>query len=69
MADENKFQIGDQVQLLSGGPVLIVVEDGRPSGEYGCAWFAKDDTLQKAFLPSMVLRKADEDRGPRVWSV
>ncbi len=45
----SEFAIGDQVVLLSGGPVMTVTNEG--GGEVELTWFADDDRLQKACLP------------------
>lgn len=41
MATRNSFKIGDQVQLISGGPAMTVTsETASSSGHIFCSWFS-----------------------------
>lgn len=38
---KEKFKLGDQVRLLSGGPVMTISDlPMSPADYYGCTWFA-----------------------------
>lgn len=38
--NQPKYNVGDQVQLKSGGPCMTIKELTRGSGGYRCQWFA-----------------------------
>ena len=38
----SKFNLGDQVQLKSGGPIMTV-EKVTSHGTVTCSWFAKEE--------------------------
>jgi uncharacterized protein YodC (DUF2158 family) len=43
MAEKHTFKIGDQVELISGGPTMTVtseLEDHRSTGHVYCSWFS-----------------------------
>ena len=50
----SKFKVGDQVQLISGGPLMIVesVELIKKTGNYliGCKWFDKETQSSRTNL-------------------
>jgi uncharacterized protein YodC (DUF2158 family) len=62
------FKVGDEVQLVSGGPSMTVTATGRPKGTYPrdddhfvrCTWFDNDEHVQSAPFPPAALR-----RGPK----
>ncbi len=54
------FAIGDQVVLLSAGPVMTVMNEG--AGEVELVWFAADDRLQKATLPAGCVELFDPEK-------
>jgi uncharacterized protein YodC (DUF2158 family) len=53
------FEIGDTVEMLSGGPVMTI--SGRPSKSklVSCEWFVGGNHHWDAFEPAM-LRKVDQ---------
>ena len=54
---ERVFEIGDTVQLKSGGPVMTVERVSKSGGRSGCTciWF-KDEKKEFAFFPHEALR-------------
>jgi len=47
-----QFEVGDVVQLKSGGPRMTVVGADKPTpDEVHCAWFAKERMERAAFPP------------------
>ena len=65
---EQKFNIGDKVQLKGGSPVMTVTNDkhgmdlklGRVfNGEYTCSWFDKNDQPQIMSFPQDSKDKID----------
>jgi len=57
---QNKFKVGDSVQLKSGGPEMIVTEVLDDLGDHAivwCKWFVNDKTESDTF-PSLALKVA-----------
>jgi uncharacterized protein YodC (DUF2158 family) len=58
------FNVGDIVQLKSGGPKMTVnvlmKVGGFHGGEYLCQWFG-GKKLEQGYFPSDSLKKADEN--------
>ena len=48
------FNIGDQVQLKSGGPCMTTAEL-LPTQDWKCIWFDQSETLQHGFFPPNTL--------------
>ncbi|GHC35152.1 hypothetical protein GCM10010096_00040 [Alcaligenes pakistanensis] len=48
------FNVGDVVQLRSGGPEMTVLAVLH-SGEVTCAWFTPDDAIQSEKIPIAAL--------------
>jgi uncharacterized protein YodC (DUF2158 family) len=46
--ENSKFKVGDNVQLVSGGPQMTVKEYSN-SNTVLCEWFAKDDFKKHTF--------------------
>jgi len=57
MAD---FDLGDVVELVSGGPNLTVVEVADDDGEVKVAWFI-DDELVSSYLPEAAFRLVETE--------
>ena len=57
MAD---FDLGDVVELVSGGPNLTVVECADDDGEVKVAWFI-DDELVSSYLPEAAFRLVETE--------
>jgi len=57
MADS--FNVGDKVQLKSGGPFMTVesVETFGNSDTVECVWFNNDDESHRESLPAAALKK------------
>lgn len=50
MSDElETFEIGDLVQVKSGGPAMTVQEISHMTGEYQCVWFNGNIKQQSSF--------------------
>ena len=48
----NKYNIGDQVQLKSGGPTMTITDSGLSSNSYvGCTWFSGKKAERGTFPP------------------
>lgn len=61
------FEIGDPVQLISGGPAMTVQDVCRLTGDYKCVWFNGCIKQQSSF-PEKVLQvytppKDDDENG------
>ncbi|USY23927.1 DUF2158 domain-containing protein [Alcaligenes sp. 1735tsa3] len=49
------FQVGDVVQLKSGGPEMTVI-DKRPDGsKVECMWFVPNDEARTQSIPAVAL--------------
>jgi len=57
MAD---FDLGDVVELVSGGPNLTVVEVADDDGDVKVAWFV-DDELVSSYLPEAAFRLVETE--------
>ena len=57
---QNEFQLGDLVQLKSGGPAMTITEIRDDVGDdvVWCKWFANNKTESDSF-PPLALKKAD----------
>ena len=49
-----QFQIGDVVQLKSGGPTMTVV--GEHQGDLLCRWFANESVPKDGSFPAAALK-------------
>ncbi|TGV05219.1 DUF2158 domain-containing protein [Alcaligenaceae bacterium 429] len=57
---EVKWNIGDVVQLRSGGPRMTVTQLGLTHGRVECSWFVADTELRSAVSDSQgVVRGGD----------
>lgn len=66
MSDQEiDFEIGDLVQVKSGGPAMTVEGQSRMTGEYQCVWFNGAIKQQSSFSKSVLKvwepPKDDED--------
>lgn len=61
MAKNDGFEIGDLVQLLSGGPVMTVHSIHELGGMVGTTWFSGRKLERATFNPD-TLRRASEDK-------
>ena len=57
MAD---FDLGDVVELVSGGPNLTVIECADDDGEVKVAWFV-DDCLMCTLLPEAAIKLVETE--------
>lgn len=55
----NEFEIGDVVQLKSGGPKMTVKFSPPEKGEVLCQWFG-GSKLESGYFPKASLIKIDE---------
>jgi uncharacterized protein YodC (DUF2158 family) len=59
MAGENGFQLGDRVQLRSGGP-LMTVGEVSDDGSIWCEWFdSKGELKANSFKPHSLAKVRD----------
>lgn len=52
-----KWQIGDVVQLKSGGPHMTVTQLGLTHGRVECSWFVEETELRSAFIHSQAIAR------------
>lgn len=55
-ATEAKFQIGDQVEFLSGGPIMTVTKETGIGSTLACSWFYEGVTYVTEEIPGAALR-------------
>lgn len=60
MARNQKFKVGDIVQLKSGGPKMTVTDDESVGGFVRCSWFAGAKLNHGAFTPDALLLVPDD---------
>ena len=50
---DSPFEVGDEVQLKSGGPVMTVASEpmANPKGQHRCTWFDGGELREGYFLP------------------
>jgi uncharacterized protein YodC (DUF2158 family) len=54
--------VGDLVQLKSGGPIMTVVGTAEYTGDTICKWFDPSSKLQQAeFAPGALTRVEDDE--------
>lgn len=53
------FQVGDVVQLKSGGPQMVVTYVGE-RGDCRCDWFVQDTSVQNYNFPPQALEPVIE---------
>lgn len=52
---QRKFQTGDKVKLISGGPAMTVLGYDPIDGlNVTCHWFSKDNIIEKSFHQNML---------------
>lgn len=56
---EAKFKEGDLVELLAGGPIMVVDSVDRTGEGYSCIWFA-DKKRERAHFRAATLRPAEK---------
>lgn len=54
---ESKFQVGDVVQLKSGGPNMTFERFDKHTGSVFCKWFDKDEIHQSNYFNQECLIK------------
>lgn len=58
---EDDFQIGDEVHLSSGGPIMTIKQISEDGKELTCRWFDKTQNLKtEAFDRGELKKKSDE---------
>lgn len=64
----NKLDVGDVVQLKSGGPQMTVVEVGE-SSDVKCMWFPdyKSESVREDHFPIDALKKVQGRSGTQVY--
>jgi len=57
-----QWNVGDVVQLKSGGPIMTVTETGEYQGKITiwCTWFKNGDKAQDTFPPESLTTVDDE---------
>ncbi len=55
-----EFEVGDVVQLKSGGPNVTVRSRNEIDGDYHCQWFAGSKLSSGWFVPEALV-KVEED--------
>ncbi len=58
MASDNGIQLGDRVQLKSGGPVMTVGEVSSDDSLW-CQWFDKGELKANSFNPRVLVKVRD----------
>jgi len=67
MAEQSQYQVGNLVQLLSGGPTMTILHLNYANDAHQCAYFNKDDEYKTALIPPAALKAVSSDTGR--WSV
>lgn len=49
------MKIGDRVQLVAGGPAMVIAETGYAEGRWIVCWLDKEEKMQQANLPEAAL--------------
>ncbi|MGZ9568755.1 YodC family protein [Alcaligenes nematophilus] len=49
------FQVGDVVQLKSGGPEMTVIDKGLDGSKVECMWFVADNESRTQAIPTVAL--------------
>lgn len=52
----DKFEIGDVVQLKSGGPKMTIIEITPDKSRLLCTWFAGGNNKQASFLSAIIVK-------------
>jgi uncharacterized protein YodC (DUF2158 family) len=53
----DRFQIGDSVELNSGGPPMTVYDIGRVTGWLLCQWETTEGKRQEGAFPAVCVRR------------
>jgi uncharacterized protein YodC (DUF2158 family) len=61
MAKAKGFDVGDRVQLNSGGPVMSVKWVSENGRNYDCQWFAGKKLDKGNFVAEQLVRVPDEE--------
>jgi uncharacterized protein YodC (DUF2158 family) len=57
--EKPKYEVGDVVQLKSGGPEMVI--EKRRSGRYYCRWFWIDCKAESAYFDEAILMEVESD--------
>lgn len=49
------FQVGDVVQLKSGGPEMTVIDQSQNGSKVECMWFVADNEFRTQSMPAVAL--------------
>jgi uncharacterized protein YodC (DUF2158 family) len=58
------FNIGDTVQLKSGGPIMTISMTGLSGGSVQCAWFEENTLKHGVFHPATLKSAEPNEDGP-----
>ena len=61
---EKEYQIGDLVQLKSGGPTMTVTSVASSRRDVGCKWFS-GSKLAEGFFPIAALQHPEPKERPQ----
>lgn len=62
------FNIGERVQLKSGGPIMTITATGRNAAgtpQFTCSWFDANHTAQTMVYPAEALAAYRDEVPPR----
>lgn len=51
----NTFNVGDVVQLKSGGPEMTVIDKNQEGSNVKCLWFVIDNRARTQSIPAVAL--------------
>jgi uncharacterized protein YodC (DUF2158 family) len=57
-AEDERIERGDVVQLIIGGPLMLISRIDRSDRTANCVWFDRDDRVQREWFPAEALDHA-----------